>query len=116
MNRDAFIFCQFLSSVWFEFFSVLRKIGNCIFSTGLPCIDIPASVEVLGESAFSHSAVCVVGFERDSVLREIGTQAFTLTQLTFIENPASVEVIGRCAFIRWGWLESVTFKIGSLWR
>jgi hypothetical protein len=32
----------------------------------LPCIDIPASVDVMDESVIGHSAVCVVGFESDS--------------------------------------------------
>ena len=77
--------------------------------TSLTSIEIPASVETIGNSAFSDcSSLATVTFEKGSRLKTIGDEppinngfygAFNnCTSLTSIEIPASVEKIPGGAF------------------
>lgn len=70
----------------------------CFSSTSIKTITIPATVERIGEQAFSYSSLEKVNFEKGSKLRRIGSRAFFQTRLTEIVIPPSVEEIRGSAF------------------
>ena len=86
-------------------------------------IEIPASVETIGASAFKGcSKLATVTFEKESQLKTIGGGysepnyygVFSdCTALTSIEIPASVETIEAAAFKGCSSLATVTFENGS---
>lgn len=80
----------------------------------LKSIEIPASVEVIGEKAFARCRyLSRITFEPGSRLRTIGKGAFQQTWLlSAVEIPASVETIGDNAFSS-GALSCLTFESGS---
>ncbi len=84
---------------------------NCDSLTNL---EIPASVETIGEMAFG---VCEnlnqVTFGANSQLKTIGDNAFWNCDITSIEIPASVVTIGDDAFNGCGNLSQVTFEANS---
>jgi hypothetical protein len=70
--------CRSLASATFEAGSVLREIGDFAFGlSGLKTVAIPASVGVIGKSAFlwCRSLASVI-FEVGSALRVVGSWAF----------------------------------------
>lgn len=76
-------------------------IGDYAFNVcdQLTSVTIPASVEHIGELAFSDTkALGIVEFESGSQLERIGNYAFFKTALPSIELPASLKVIGSNAF------------------
>ena len=94
--------------------------SNCV---ALTSIEIPASVETIGKTAFMMcSSLATVTFEKGSRLKTIGGEyrenikyqfhlgAFFGCSLTSIEIPASVETIGSCAFDHSG-LETVDMSV-----
>lgn len=97
--------------------------------TALTSIEIPASVETIGDSAFYYSSsLATVTFEKGSQLKTIGGGyyysayeksyyshgAFSdCIALASIEIPASVETIEAAAFAFCSSLKTVTFEKGS---
>ena len=119
--------CSSLTTVTFEKGSQLKTIGGgssyygaFSYCTALTSIEIPASVETIGASAFyGCSSLATVTFENGSQLKTIGGGssyygAFSdCTALTSIEIPASVETIEAAAFKGCSSLATVTFENGS---
>ena len=123
--------CSSLTTVTFEKGSQLKTIGGGSSSyygafsdcTALTSIEIPASVETIGASAFKGcSKLATVTFEKESQLKTIGGGysepnyygVFSdCTALTSIEIPASVETIEAAAFKDCSSLATVTFENGS---
>ena len=123
--------CSSLTTVTFEKGSQLKTIGGgsssyygaFSYCTALTSIEIPASVETIGASAFKGcSKLATVTFEKESQLKTIGGGysepnyygVFSdCTALTSIEIPASVETIEAAAFKDCSSLATVTFENGS---
>ncbi|WP_410263479.1 leucine-rich repeat domain-containing protein, partial [Alistipes putredinis] len=123
--------CSSLTTVTFEKGSQLKTIGGgsssyygaFSYCTALTSIEIPASVETIGASAFKGcSKLATVTFEKESQLKTIGGGysepnyygVFSdCTALTSIEIPASVETIEAAAFSGCSSLATVTFENGS---
>ena len=122
--------CSSLATVTFENGSQLKTIGGgssyygaFSYCTALTSIEIPASVETIGASAFKGcSKLATVTFEKESQLKTIGGGysepnyygVFSdCTALTSIEIPASVETIEAAAFKGCSSLATVTFENGS---
>ena len=122
--------CSSLTTVTFEKGSQLKTIGGgssyygaFSYCTALTSIEIPASVETIGASAFKGcSKLATVTFEKESQLKTIGGGysepnyygVFSdCTALTSIEIPASVETIEAAAFKGCSSLATVTFEKGS---
>ena len=121
IERGAFVGCTVLASVSFEKGSHLKAIGgysnNGAFyeCQSLGTIEIPASVETIGECAFRGcTSLASVTFERGAQLKTIGKNAFSgCISFSSIEIPSSVEIIGYGAFRSCVSLVSVTFETGS---
>ena len=123
--------CSSLTTVTFEKGSQLKTIGGgsssyygaFSYCTALTSIEIPASVETIGASAFKGcSKLATVTFEKESQLKTIGGGysepnyygVFSdCTALTSIEIPASVETIEAAAFLHCSRLADVKFEEGS---
>ena len=121
VGYSAFKRCSSLTTVTFEKESQLKTIGGDYYygafsdCTALTSIEIPASVETIGNTAFSDcSSLATVTFEKGSRLKTIGNNAYyRCTSLTSIEIPASVETIEKKAFMHCSKLATVTFEKGS---
>mgnify|MGYP000572570146 CR=1 FL=1 len=121
VGYSAFKRCSSLTTVTFEKESQLKTIGGDYYygafsdCTALTSIEIPASVETIGNTAFySCSSLATVTFEKGSRLKTIGNNAYyRCTSLTSIEIPASVETIEKKAFMHCSSLATVTFEKGS---
>ena len=134
IEAAAFKGCSSLATVTFENGSQLKTIGGgssyygafygaFSYCTALTSIEIPASVETIGASAFKGcSKLATVTFEKESQLKTIGGGysepnyygVFSdCTALTSIEIPASVETIEAAAFKGCSSLATVTFENGS---
>ena len=85
---------------------------NC---TSLTKIEIPASVETIGNNIFDGcTSLQTVTFDKGSKFKTIGSDVFSdCTSLTSIEIPASVEEIRGSAFFGCSSLKTVTFEKGS---
>ena len=124
--------CSSLTTVTFEKGSQLKTIGGgsssyygaFSYCTALTSIEIPASVETIGASAFKGcSKLATVTFEKESQLKTIIGGGYSepnyygvfsdCTALTSIEIPASVETIEAAAFKDCSSLATVTFENGS---
>ena len=122
VGYSAFKRCSSLTTVTFEKESQLKTIGGDYYygafsdCTALTSIEIPASVETIGNTAFSDcSSLATVTFEKGSRLKTIGNNAYyRCTSLTSIEIPASVETIEKKAFFHCSKLTTITFEKGSL--
>ena len=137
VGYSAFKRCSSLTTVTFEKESQLKTIGGDYYygafsdCTALTSIEIPASVETIGNTAFIVcSKLATVTFEKGSQLKTIGGGysssshfgtysdyygAFSdCSSLTSIEIPASVETIEATAFKRCSKLTTITFEKGSL--
>ena len=115
--------CSSLTTVTFEKGSQLKTIGGgssyygaFSYCTALTSIEIPASVETIGASAFKGcSSLATVTFENGSQLKTIGGGSYSsgafsdCTALTSIEIPASVETIEAAAFLDCQSLKRITF-------
>ena len=121
VGYSAFKRCSSLTTVTFEKESQLKTIGGDYYygafsdCTALTSIEIPASVETIGNTAFSDcSSLATVTFEKGSRLKTIGNnKLYRCTSLTSIEIPASVETIEKKAFMHCSSLATVTFEKGS---
>ena len=121
VGYSAFKRCSSLTTVTFEKESQLKTIGGDYYygafsdCTALTSIEIPASVETIGNTAFKFcSSLATVTFEKGSRLKTIGNNAYyRCTSLTSIEIPASVETIEKKAFMHCSSLATVTFEKGS---
>ena len=122
VGYSAFKRCSSLTTVTFEKESQLKTIGGDYYyggafsdCTALTSIEIPASVETIGNTAFMEcSSLATVTFEKGSRLKTIGNNAYyRCTSLTSIEIPASVETIEKKAFMHCSSLATVTFEKGS---
>ena len=122
VGYSAFKRCSSLTTVTFEKESQLKTIGGDYYyggafsdCTALTSIEIPASVETIGNTAFwGCSSLATVTFEKGSRLKTIGNNAYyRCTSLTSIEIPASVETIEKKAFMHCSSLATVTFEKGS---
>ena len=94
--------CSDLETVTFAEGCEFTSIDAGAFSecSSLKSIEIPASVESIGEYAFYYCySLETVTFAEGSKLKSIGENAFNCTALTGIEIPSSVETIGDYAFI-----------------
>jgi hypothetical protein len=76
----------------------MKAIPDYLFSncTWLQTVTIPDSIESIGNSAFSHTALLSV--KLPSGLREIGNYAFSRTDLSAVSIPSGVKTIGEYAF------------------
>ncbi|MBR6178776.1 MAG: leucine-rich repeat protein [Bacteroidales bacterium] len=70
----------------------------CFSGTRITSITIPASVERIGEQAFSNTDLETLIFEDNSQLTRIGSRAFFFTKLTEVTIPPSVKEIRGSAF------------------
>jgi hypothetical protein len=101
IGEGAFSLCYNLTTVTFEEGSQLKSIGDDAFSgappfsgmtsqTPITSITIPASVETIGENAFSNcTSLTSVIFEEGSQLKSIGKGAFFSTEIESIVIPAA---------------------------
>ena len=123
--------CSRLADVKFEEGSKLSAIeGYCCgygcYGAFLGCplitIDIPASVQTIGEAAFQEcTKLATVKFEAGSLLETLEGYSGSLyygafygcTSLTSIEIPASVQTIGAATFQGCSRLADVKFEEGS---
>ncbi|MDR1266931.1 MAG: leucine-rich repeat domain-containing protein, partial [Holosporales bacterium] len=99
LGKDCFAFCNQLASVTFAGSSV-RILGEGAFSrSALPLVVIPESVEEIGKNCFAHCvSLSVVLFGADPRLHTLGEGAFARSALSRIVVPWSVEIIGDYCF------------------
>jgi len=100
-----------ISEVQFTIPEGITEIGDfAFFGSQLSRIIIPASVEVIGMSAFEYSIHLIsVTFEANSQLTNIAQGTFRETNIIQIEIPSTVIAIEHYAFSNIRSLESVTF-------
>jgi len=100
IKGSAFVSNQ-ITSLTFEPESELVEIGAGAF-TGktLGSVQIPSSVQKIGDVAFSFSQLTFLTFESTSELVEIGVGAFMGNTLENVEIPPSVQKIGDTAFMQ----------------
>ena len=133
IKAQAFQKCPSLTTVTFESGSKLKTIGGGYSGSSyygafsdcskLAAIEIPASVETIGATAFKGcTSLATVTFESGSKLTTIGGGysgssyhgAFSdCSKLAAIEIPASVATIETAAFKKCTSLATVTFESGS---
>lgn len=115
IKKDAFGSAKKLEVITFEKNSKLREIQNgaFYFVKSLRKIDLPKSLEVIGDFAFSNTELEKVSFEKDSNLRFIGSFAFSKTQIKEIIIPKNVLIIDFLAFYKNNNLMNIDFEKGS---
>ena len=113
IGGGAFQRCNRLTSISFP--PTLKIIEGYAFSccVGLRCVEIPSSLEQIGDGAFAYLESKRVLFASDSKLERIGRRAFRGSYLETISIPASVERIGREAFAECIYLTSVVIPADS---
>ena len=91
-----------LTKVTFESGSKLKNIGALSFSNNqITSINIPNTVETIGESAFESNKLTTVKFEEGSKLKAIDYHAFSNNQLTntgLAKLPSSLTSLATVAF------------------
>ena len=104
-----------LKTVSFGDDSMLKSIGDRAFtsSSQLTTLKLPASLETIGNSAFSSlKTLTTVSFEPYGNLKSIGEHAFKgCSSLTSISIPASVETIESWAFGECSSIKTVKFEV-----
>jgi hypothetical protein len=103
----------------FASFTKLKTIGKEAFygtyqnMTVSPSIQIPASVESIGERAFQQSFYKEITFQAGSQLKAIEDYAFTqLRKATTITIPKNVTTMGRSVFAESKLLKTIQFEKG----
>jgi hypothetical protein len=102
-----------------EYFQLTFSLGSMLKSlerdtfvfSSLNIIQIPSSVESIGESCFSRTCLTRITFGIGSVLKCIGRDAFSYSGVASIQIPSGVESIGESCF-RNTELEEITFALG----
>lgn len=105
---DAFYSCQKIEE--FHLPNTIKTIEPGAFSnTRIMSIDIPESVEEIGNGAFEINVrLKHVSFHEG--LKTIGASAFIMCALTSIDLPKSIEFIGRWAFCEIPKLATITVR------
>jgi hypothetical protein len=100
VGSECFSRCVSLSSITFEFNSLLTRIESEAFSSSsLQSILIPSSVEILGSKCFSKcKSLSSITFESNSRLTRIESKAFSESSLQFIVIPSTILFIASDAF------------------
>lgn len=110
IGDHAFSICKNLRSVKFLKNSKLRKIGEGAFtSTSLRSIEIPESLEEIGQDVFCFIILDSFPIPANSKLRMIGKECFADTELKSICFHKSLESVGEDAFMGCEELEYVSF-------
>lgn len=101
-----------IKTVIFESDSKLKTIGTAAFQgSAIPEINIPASVESLGNQVFNQCKnLKSISFEKETSIQTIGDRCFAETIIETIEIPKSMTQIGYGAFILCKNLKTVTFE------
>jgi hypothetical protein len=96
---------------------MVRAFGGCArdsLSLGIKPIQIPSSVEIIGEACFQGcESLYGVVFEWDSKLKEIGDAAFSNSGIRSIRIPNNVEHIEARCFYECNSLCEVVFETDS---
>ena len=95
--------------------STLKNIKKFAFTrcSSLSCIEIPSSVEEIGEGVFADSKVKSVVFTAELKLKKIGKEAFRKCVVETICIPSSVETIENFSFKDCHQLTSVLIESAS---
>lgn len=97
IDEKAFSSCNRLNNV--DFGSKLVEIGDgAFFNCQITTANLPATLRVIGASAFSKTALTRVEFAQGCALESIGESAFVNTSLTTIRLPEGLKNLGRYAF------------------
>ncbi len=97
IGKQSFGYCSHLTTV--DIPSTTKKIGRGAFClSGLKRVNIPASVEIIDESAFS-TCLSLESVKIESGVKKIEREAFSRCEkLKNVEIPASVDSMGKRAF------------------
>lgn len=135
IRQSAFSGCANMHTVNFEGYSNITSIENFVFHNcsslanitipqrvtnigksafeycaSLRSIEISSNVEVISEKAFYWSGLKTVTYSYGCKLRDIGTQAFDVTNIKEIEIPTTVQFMGETVFYS---LKTITY-LGSI--
>ena len=112
IGQYAFASNTGVTSVTFAEGSTVSSISNYAFYNmkSLQSIEIPKSVQTIGNFAFQNSALTSVIFDEASELHTIGNSVFAGTPMTSFTFPASVESVGYNTFNTCANLEEVTLS------
>ena len=110
--------CQlapYLSDVKFSEATTITAIPDHAFwgCGGLKTIDLPKSIQSIGEESFSASALATLNLPQGSALKQIRSGAFSQTSLRALWLPKSLEKIEDYAFMNCRTLSEVTIEDGS---
>ena len=93
-SRGVFSGTSLLTSI--DLPESVETIGdNCFLTSGLTSISIPAAVRSIGVSAFDRSKLTSVTFAEGSQLKEIGERAFDAIEVEEFVIPEGVESVGN---------------------
>lgn len=98
----------------------LRKIGNKVFSSNrlmgneFLTLELPKSLEEIGDEAFSGSIFKFLHFRDGSNLKRIGNSGFRGTMLASVLLPRSIVELGDYCFCQCSALADLRFERGSI--
>ena len=110
--------CQlapYLSDVKFSEATTITAIPDHAFwgCGGLKTIDLPKSIQIVGEESFFASGLATLNLPQGSALKQIRSWAFSQTSLRALWLPKSLEKIEDYAFMNCRTLSEVTIEDGS---